>query len=210
MVKLTSFLLAAATVLVSTNAQALLTPRSISLADYDLALSDATLSGPHNTILRRADPVKKPKKTAVLTKEQQTILDTHNKYRARHQAPPLTWDATVAASAAAAIAPCEFKHSGSKYGENLAAGYQNFKAGIDAWYNEVKFYNYNNPGFAMNTGHFTQVVWKSTKAIGCAKKKCPKWTIYNCQYKAAGNIVDSTGSYFRKNVLKPVKAAKKQ
>jgi hypothetical protein len=108
MVKLTSFLLAAATVLVSTNAQVLLAPHSISLAD------DVTLSGPHNTILRRADPVKKPKKTAVLTKEQQTILNTHNKYRARHQAPPLTWDATVAASAAAAIAPCEFKHSGSQ------------------------------------------------------------------------------------------------
>ena len=27
---------------------------------------------------------------------------------------------------------------------------------IDMWYNEVKKYDYNNGGFSMSTGHFTQ------------------------------------------------------
>ena len=36
----------------------------------------------------------------------------------------------------------------------------------DAWYNEVKQYNYNQPGFSMATGHFTQLVWKSSRRLG--------------------------------------------
>lgn len=97
----------------------------------------------------------------------------------------------------------------------MAAGYPSFKASIDGWYGEVTKYNYNAPGFSMGTGHFTQVVWKGTKSIGCAKRVCPNdygrtWTIYNCQYKGAGNIVGDGGSYFRKNVLKPIKSAAKK
>lgn len=34
------------------------------------------------------------------------------------------------------------------------------------WYDEVKDYDYGQPGFAMNTGHFTQVVWKGTSKLG--------------------------------------------
>ncbi|KAF9319081.1 hypothetical protein BGZ91_005024, partial [Linnemannia elongata] len=68
--------------------------------------------------------------------EQKTILDTHNKYRARHGAQPLKWNAKAAAFGDNWIQACQFKHSGGKYGENLAAGYKNFKTGIDGWYNE--------------------------------------------------------------------------
>jgi len=34
------------------------------------------------------------------------------------------------------------------------------------WYNEIKDYNFQKPGFGMNTGHFTQVVWKGTTEGG--------------------------------------------
>jgi hypothetical protein len=83
----------------------------------------------------------------------------------------------------------------------LAAGYKDFKTAIDVWYNEVSKYNYNRPGFSPATGHFTQVVWKSTKSIGCAKKFCPgsNWTIYICNYDPPGNY---QGQY-EKNVLPP-------
>ncbi|KAG0237577.1 hypothetical protein BGW41_008377 [Actinomortierella wolfii] len=146
---------------------------------------------------------KKPKAKA-LTKEQQTILDVHNSYRARHGAPPLTWNDKAAAWGNNHIQACRFQHSsGSGFGENLAAGYQSFSKAIKAWYDEEKKYNYNNPGFSGATGHFTQVVWKATKSVGCAKKFCPgsNWTIYICNYSPAGNIVGNNGEYFRKNVL---------
>ena len=34
------------------------------------------------------------------------------------------------------------------------------------WYNEIKSYNYAKSGFSGATGHFTQLVWKSTTSVG--------------------------------------------
>ncbi|KAG0203495.1 hypothetical protein BGX28_004248 [Mortierella sp. GBA30] len=180
--------------------------------------------GPHDngSLQRRAEPTqpkkpqpkkpqpKKPqpkKPSAKLTAEQQLILNTHNKYRAKHQAPPLTWNNNAANFGNKWIQQCQFKHSGGPHGENLAAGYKDFGAAIDAWYNEVKFYDYNRPGFTMKTGHFTQVVWKGTKSVGCAKKFCPgsNWYIYICEYDPPGNIVSNDNGFFKKNVLPPKK-----
>lgn len=86
-----------------------------------------------------------------------TILDAHNAYRAKHSAPPLKWSSTLANYAQNWSDNCQFKHSGGKYGENLAMGYADWKSAIAGWYDEVSQYNYNNPGFSGATGHFTQV-----------------------------------------------------
>ena len=67
-----------------------------------------------------------------------------------------------------------------------------------AWYDEVDRYNYNNPGFSGATGHFTQVVWKDTKKLGCAISNCPgQGDIYVCHYDPAGNYAGQ----FEENVL---------
>ncbi|CAF4308109.1 unnamed protein product, partial [Rotaria sordida] len=54
-------------------------------------------------------------------------------------------------------------------GENLywASGRQinAYNAPI-AWYQEIKDYDFNNGGFSMSTGHFTQLVWRNTKRLG--------------------------------------------
>ncbi|KAF9273432.1 hypothetical protein BGZ68_001522 [Mortierella alpina] len=230
MVKFTTFLLASVAILAcSASAQVSTEPRSISVAEYEqytavdayehieaADLSEETdadilpVTHDSGSLVRRAEP-KKPKKptkkakkpTAKLSKEQQLILDTHNKYRARHQAPPLTWNNEAANFGNNWIKACQFKHSGGKFGENLAAGYKDFKVAIDGWYSEAKFYNYGNPGFSMKTGHFTQVVWKGTKSVGCAKRFCPNsnWTIYICNYAPPGNMMGD----FPRNVLPPKK-----
>lgn len=50
-------------------------------------------------------------------------------------------------------------------------------------------------------GHFTQIVWKSSKTLGCAKRTCPNWTMYICEYDPPGNIITKDNSYFKNNVL---------
>ncbi|KAG0075758.1 hypothetical protein BGZ90_009521 [Linnemannia elongata] len=132
--------------------------------------------------------------------EIQGILDHHNYYRSLHGAPALTWNWEAANFGENWLQYCAFQHSRDKFGENLAAGYSDFPAAIKGWYDEVSKYNFNTPGFASGTGHFTQVVWKGTKSVGCAKRACPRWTIYICNYDPPGNIVSWDNAYFRDNV----------
>ncbi|KAF8978699.1 CAP domain-containing protein, partial [Cyathus striatus] len=54
----------------------------------------------------------------------------------------------------------------------------------------------NKPGFSSATGHFTQVVWKSSTSIACAIANCPAGTIFNqtskyvvCRYAPPGNYL---------------------
>jgi uncharacterized protein YkwD len=76
-------------------------------------------------------------------------------------------------------------HSGGKYGENLGLGYTTTGV-VDAWYDEKSYYNPSSPA----ASHFTQVVWKSTTKLGCAKITCDNiWGQYTiCSYDPAGNV----------------------
>ena len=116
---------------------------------------------------------------SVLTDSQKTEITSYiNKYRTLHQAPPLVWDDTITNASQEwsnnLLTTNVFQHSGNKlYGENLAyfSGYGNdimvlLKKSVDAWYNEVKMYDFTNPGFSSSTGHFTCLVWKSSTSYG--------------------------------------------
>jgi hypothetical protein len=86
---------------------------------------------------------------------------------------------------------CKFGHSGSQWGENLAAGTSGTLDGnaVSAmWYDEVKLYNFNGGGFSMETGHFTQVVWRGTKQIGCGVTTCRGMDVWVCNYDPPGNV----------------------
>jgi len=37
---------------------------------------------------------------------------------------------------------------------------------VNSWYDEVSSYNYSNPVFSSETGHFTQVVWNNSVQFG--------------------------------------------
>ena len=122
-----------------------------------------------------------------------SVLAEHNKKRALHKdTPALSWSNTLASYAQdyADNYDCSgtLTHSGGQYGENLALGYDG-PAAVDAWYNEISNYDFSNPGFSSNTGHFTQVVWKSTTQVGCGIKTCGgAWGDYViCSYDPAGN-----------------------
>lgn len=143
---------------------------------------------------------------ASTTPFQQEILNTHNEFRAKHNAPNLQWDEKLAEYAERHANQCKFSHSQGPFGENLAAGYATPAQGITVWYNENQLYSYADPKFTSDTGHFTQVVWKSTRKVGCAFVSCngrhgtPGGYLV-CEYSPAGNITNP--GYFAENVTPP-------
>ena len=69
----------------------------------------------------------------------------------------------------------KFEHSNrdsrNGAGENLAmhsdkATAENTTHCTDDWYSEVNEMNWESLGYASNTGHFTQVVWKGSTKLG--------------------------------------------
>jgi uncharacterized protein YkwD len=122
-------------------------------------------------------------------------VDAHNRYRARHCAAALTWSAKLAEVAqrwASALRDrgCQFGHSGGTYGENLAAGTRGtLDPGtvVKMWYDEIAQYRFPDGGFSMETGHFTQVVWRGTQRVGCGHSQCKGMDIYVCEYDPPGN-----------------------
>ncbi|KAL6764079.1 CAP domain-containing protein [Haematococcus lacustris] len=128
-----------------------------------------------------------------------------NELRARHGSPPLTWSNTLTQYAQLWADNCYFEHSNGFYGETLGLG--SLMPVIDQWYEELCIYSYANPRWAPNTGHFTQLVWRSTARVGCAVGNCPmgstdaqgnRWggPVVVCEWDATGNWMGQ----FRSNV----------
>ncbi|KAF2204379.1 PR-1-like protein, partial [Delitschia confertaspora ATCC 74209] len=148
------------------------------------------------------------------------VIYHHNAARALHGAEPLVWNNDLAAKSLDWANNCQFKHNSA--GQNLFATSGdafNVSAGIiNSWYNAEIVHmdgywgapNIPEPAFS-SVGHFTQMVWKSTKSIGCASVDCSgrmvdengnpiqysKYTV--CDYDPAGNVV---GQY-AENIVRP-------
>lgn len=130
--------------------------------------------------------------------DAQATLDEHNLARERYGAAPLLWSRTLADSAQSVANTCVFQHSNTQYGENLAIGTRlTCLEGTKLWIQEESEYPPpGGPGFSSATGHFTQVVWKSTLQVGCGFKQCSQGNFVVCQYYPAGNYIGE----FEKNV----------
>lgn len=124
------------------------------------------------------------------------VLNSTNTYRDQHNASSITWNSTLEDFAQEYLDDmdddeCEFEHSGGPYGENLAIGYRNSTAAVEAWGDERDIYDFDDQGFDEETGHFTQLVWKDTTDVGCARKLCDErgWYVV-CEYWPRGNVQD--------------------
>ena len=128
------------------------------------------------------------------------ILTNHNYHRKRHQVDDLSRSSdieTIAQNYSEYLASIdEMKHSGNKYGENLYYCWSSSGVCVtgekasQAWYDEVSKYDFKNPGFSSGTGHFTQLVWKGSKQIGCGAACNEKNNCYvTCNYSPAGNVL---------------------
>ncbi|KAJ3912032.1 CAP domain-containing protein [Lentinula edodes] len=128
----------------------------------------------------------------------QSTLNSHNSARAQYGASSLTWNSNLYPATQQWANACVFQHSGGNYGENLAAAAPqgiSVQQGVNMWMAEVCAYlnQYSNPTFSSSTGHFTQVVWKSTTSVACAIATCNflgNGTGYLvCRYDPPGNYL---------------------
>ena len=137
--------------------------------------------------------------------EVQQLLGLHNKVRADVGVAPMTWSMKLAIYAQEwannlASMDCDIRHRlrfgkwKQEYGENLfigTAGYYGVADAVMSWESEKIYYrghildssNYHD------SGHYTQVVWKTTEQIGCAKAECNGNLIVVCNYNPPGNVL---------------------
>lgn len=126
-----------------------------------------------------------------MTKDEiETMLELHNWARKEYGTPPLVWSDGLAIGAqqwAERLASNGlFEHGNSRYGENLSQAPDVGEAWWP-WYQERDLYR---PGAKFqDCGHYTQMVWGTTKRMGCGKAVIDGGqAIWVCRYDPAGNI----------------------
>ncbi|XP_022762226.1 pathogenesis-related protein 1-like [Durio zibethinus] len=128
----------------------------------------------------------------------QDYLNAHNAARATVNVGPMKWDDKVATFASNYAnqrkGDCKLVHSGGPYGENLAGSSADLSAtaAVNMWVAERPKYNYNsNSCVGGECRHYTQVVWRNSVRLGCAKVRCNNGgTIITCNYDPPGNYVN--------------------
>jgi pathogenesis-related protein 1 len=146
-----------------------------------------------------------PTGSRLTAEEMGKLITLHNKARADVGAGPLVWSKNLAVYAQSwadhlASTSCSMEHrprSGrwkQEHGENLLIGKVGYHGVVDAvraWESEKSVYH----GAALNSsnwypsGHYTQMVWKNTRHIGCAQAECRGNVIVVCNYDPPGNIL---------------------
>ncbi|PWA58058.1 pathogenesis-related protein [Artemisia annua] len=123
-----------------------------------------------------------------------------NQARAARRVPPLVWDPKLARYAAMYAKQrqqdCLLRHSNGPYGENIFWGSGNGwrpAQAAAAWVGERRWYAYgsNSCNGGQECGHYTQIVWKTTCRVGCAKVTCAKGrgVFMICNYDPPGNYI---------------------
>lgn len=126
------------------------------------------------------------------------FLIPHNIARAELGLKSLKWDQSVASYAQwyanQRRGDCQLKHSNGPYGENLfwgsGVGWTPAQC-VAAWVAEKPQYNYYTNSCNGMCGHYTQIVWRNTRRVGCAMVVCDggRGTFCVCSYDPPGNYV---------------------
>ena len=129
------------------------------------------------------------------------ILAAHNKVRAEVGVEGLVWSDVVAAQAQdwadqnKAAGTCfDAEHrQGNSYGENLAMSQppESATSAIQGWAAERSNYSHdsNSCAHGEDCGHYTQIVWRDTREVGCGVATCADGSgVWVCNYNPAGNV----------------------
>jgi hypothetical protein len=133
------------------------------------------------------------------------LLASHNRERAAARLPSLRWDPALAA-AAASYGPSlaqlgRLRHSprGARPGqsENLWMGTRSAftpEQMVGGWISERRvfrpgiFPDVSTTGNWGDVGHYSQIIWPTTTAVGCAVHHSRRWDYLICRYSPQGNV----------------------
>jgi hypothetical protein len=139
---------------------------------------------------------------------QERLLAGHNRERAALGIQPLMWNALLERDARLyaehLVKVGYLVHSEDDpaetdpQGENLWAGTRGYygpEQMVGLWVDEKKDYksgifpNNSRSGDLENVAHYTQVVWRSSRAVGCAVARGKADDFLVCRYAEGGNVI---------------------
>ena len=180
---------------------------------YLFLITTLLILASQKTFLNNFEKIKENKIIVFADTELETIrknlLTRHNYHRKRHQVDNLVRNSeieSIAQSYSEKLAASRtMEHSqniykGQSLGENLYACWGSYQIKVngieatDSWYSEISLYNFNKPGYTSGVGHFTQLVWKGSKQLGCGASCQNSYCSVTCNYFPAGNYLNQFSS----------------
>jgi len=147
-----------------------------------------------------------PEPTPMTPKQIRKVVDMHNRLRAKEGASNMElmmWSDFLGSLAAKWTTRCVFKHGNPplgkdppmrSIGQNLFGG--GGIGGINVWYSEKKKCHYDMLDCIAGCGHYTAMVWATTRYVGCGLHNCGsvpgaayRSTILACNYSPAPNLI---------------------
>jgi pathogenesis-related protein 1 len=116
----------------------------------------------------------------------QAMLAAHNAVRARVAVQPFVWSAQLAevaqdwANHLIAIGSFSHRLSGGTASPAQVVGY---------WDEEAHGYDLRSNTCAGVCGHYSQIVWEKTRAVGCAVAADRRREVWVCNYDPPGNVI---------------------
>ena len=127
------------------------------------------------------------------------VTAAHNLVRNRLGIAPLAWSGELAQVAQdwahRLVQTGTFEHRRNlEYGENIfeiwgATPYSQPDAVVRAWASESASYRYETNTCTGRCGHYTQIIWRQTKEVGCGVARDSKREVWVCNYAPYGNII---------------------
>jgi uncharacterized protein YkwD len=126
------------------------------------------------------------------------IVAAHNAERKRVGVAALAWSDRLAAHAQKwaehlASRGCGLQHrpGNDAYGENLywSSAASSAAAVVASWASEQVDYDRRTNTCRGVCGHYTQIVWRSTRSVGCGRARCGSSELWVCNYDPPGNFV---------------------